>query len=146
MIQDNSLVFSANQTVTASAASTNTLDLGATGTPFGSSTALTRNPGKGRRIELAVAVSQTFAGLTALSVSIQTSADNATWVTTTTSQAVPLASLVAGYQFNVPAAFDGDDTGRYVRLYYTVTGTATAGAINAEVVASRQTNLAYGGQ
>lgn len=147
MIIDNSLLLSDAQAVTASAASANVIDLGTTGTPYGASAALLRDLGRGQEVDLAVTVTQAFAGLTSLQVSVQVSPDNATWTTVSSGAVVPLASLVAGYQFKVPGSIEEGVNVRYLRLYYTVGGSnATAGKITAAVVASRQTNLGVGGQ
>ncbi len=143
MIIDTSLVFSDQQLVTVSAASTNTIDLGTTGTPYGTTTPLVRDIGRGERLDVSVSVSQAFAGLTSLQVSVQTSPDNATWTSVETGAPIAAASLVAGYMFRVPNMVEYASA-RYVRLYYTVVGTATQGAISAAVVASRQTNMASG--
>lgn len=147
MIFDNSLLLSDAQPVTASAASANVIDLGTTGTPYGASAALVRDLGRGQEVDLAVTVSQTFAGLTNLQVSVQVSPDNATWTTVSSGAVVPLASLATGYQFKVPGSIEEGVNARYLRLYYTVGGSnATAGKITAAVVSSRQTNLGVGGQ
>ena len=147
MIIDNSLLLSDAQAVTASDASANVIDLGTTGTPYGASAALLRDLGRGPEVDLAVTVTQAFAGLTSLQVSVQVSPDNATWTTVSSGAVVPLASLVAGYQFKVPGSIEEGVNVRYLRLYYTVGGSnATAGKITAAVVASRQTNLGVGGQ
>lgn len=146
MIFDNTLLFSSAQAVTATAASTNSIDLGATGTPYGGS-ALTRDIGAGAEVQIAVTVTTAFATLTSLTVSVETD-DNSSFSSATTvysSGAVALASLVAGYQFKVPAHFPLGTNERYVRLKYTVGGSnATAGAITAGVVSARQTNSALG--
>ncbi|PTR06973.1 MULTISPECIES: Bbp16 family capsid cement protein [unclassified Novosphingobium] len=147
MIFDNSLLLSDAQAVTASAASANVIDLGTTGTPFGANAPLIRDLGRGQELDLAVTVTQAFAGLTNLQVGVQVSPDNATWTTVSCGAVVPLASLVAGYQFKVPGSIEEGVNARYLRLYYTVGGSnATAGKITAAVVASRQTNLGVGGQ
>jgi hypothetical protein len=115
--------------------------------PYGSSVPLTRDIGRGCEVEISVAVTASFNNLTSLQVGVQTSPDNATWTTRYLGEAVPLASLVAGYQFKVPGEFEEGTDARYVRLFYTVAGTApTAGTINAGIVASRQTNNSYGGR
>ncbi|MFC0683045.1 Bbp16 family capsid cement protein [Novosphingobium clariflavum] len=147
MIFDKTLLLSDGQAITATAPSTNVIDLGATGTPFGSSVALTRDIGIGEEcVDISVSVTQAFNNLTSLQVTVQTSPDNATWTDVLSGRAVPLASLVAGYQFFVPAEFPEGTRARYVRLNYTVVGTApTTGAITAGVVASRQTNRTIGG-
>jgi hypothetical protein len=144
MIIDTSLVFSNQQAVTASAPSTNAIDLGATGTPFAATIPLVRDIGDGEPIAIAVSVAQTFTGLTALQVSVQTSPDSVNWTTVDTGPVVPAASLVAGYLFKVPKIVQ-EASSRYMQLYYTVSGTATAGAINAAIVASRQSNINCGG-
>jgi len=144
MIIDTSLVFSNQQAVTVSAPSTNMLDLGVTGTPYGATLPLVREIAHGRPVELVVAVGQAFAGLTSLQVSVQNSPDGVTWTTVDSGAAIPAASLVAGYLFPVPKIVQQANA-RYLQLYYTVVGTATAGTINAEIVADRQSNLNCGG-
>jgi hypothetical protein len=144
MIIDNSLVFSNQQAVTVSAPSTNSLDLGVTGTPFAATLPLVRDIGEGDPIDVSVSVAQTFAGLTSLQVSVQTSPDSINWTTVDSGAVIPAASLVAGYLFTVPKLVQ-EANSRYLQLYYTVTGTATAGEINAAIVASRQSNINCGG-
>lgn len=145
MILDKTLEFSDAQAITATAASTNVIDLGATGTPFGG-VALTRNLGIGPEIPVSVRVVTSFATLTSLTVAVQTSPDNSTWTTIESGRVVPVAELIAGHQFSVPCCLEEGVKVRYVRLNYTVTGSnATAGAVSAGIVASRQTNLTYGG-
>jgi len=146
MIFDTTLQFSSNQAITATAASTNSIDLGATGTPFGG-IALTRDIGAGKEIAISCLVTETFATLTSLTVTIETD-DNSSFSSATTvysSGAIPVATLVAGYPFKVPAHFPLGTNERYVRLKYTVAGSsATTGKITAGVVDGRQTNSALG--
>jgi hypothetical protein len=144
MILDNTAIFSDAQAVTVTAASTNIIDLQKAGTPFGAPAALVADVGKGDgNIPLDVRVIQAFATLTSLTVSLETAADGdaafGTPTTVASSGAIPVASLVAGYQFPFPAKLMEGVNARYVRLKYTVAGsTATAGTITAAVVASRQ--------
>lgn len=143
MIFDTQTRFSNAQAVTASAASTDTIDLLAAGIPYGSSTPLARDQGvTSGEVPLLIQVVQNFAALTSLVVSVQTD-DNPGFTSQTTvlaSQAIPLAALRAGYQFNIPALPEGT-VERYVRLFYTVAGSnATAGQITAGIVAARQKN------
>jgi len=141
MLTDALGTFSNQQAITATAASTDVIDFGAGGTPTpGHTVALTRDLGKGQAIMIRVQVTETFATLTSLTVSVQTD-DNSGFSSATTviaTQAIPVASLVAGYVFNiteVPLL----TTERYVRLNYTVAGSnATAGKIFASVVESHQ--------
>lgn len=142
MIFDAQSKFSKAQAVTASAASTNVIDLGAAGTPYGSSTALSRDQGIGEKVPLRIQVVAPFATLTSLKVAVQTSVDEAftSPITVLETEAIVAASLVAGYQFNIDS-FPLKTSARYVRLYYTVAGSnATAGAITAGVVAANQQN------
>jgi len=145
MIFDNTLLLSNQQAITADAASTNVIDLGATGTPFGG-TAVIRDIGIGKEMELSVIVTQTFTNLTTMNIKVQTD-DNSSFSSATTvyqSGEIPLATLVAGYQFKCPYSFGRGVNERYVRLYYDITGTAPdAGKITAGVVSARQSSAAY---
>lgn len=147
MIFDNTLLFSDAQAITGDAGSTNTVDLGATGTPYGASAALVRDIGKGCKIPLSITVTEAFNNLTSLQISIQTD-DNTSFSSAKTvvlSPAIPLASLVAGYQIEVPDYIPQGTNERYMRLYYDVTGTnPSTGKITAGVVAARQTNFVGG--
>jgi hypothetical protein len=143
MILDSTLLFSDAQAITATAASTNIVDLGATGTPYGALGALIRDVGRGTPVEILVTVTTTFATLTSLTVSIETD-DNSGFSSAAialTGNAVPVATLVAGYQFRVPTVLPHGTNERYLRLKYTVAGSnATAGAVTAAIVAGRQSN------
>ncbi len=134
MIEDNSLRLSDAQAITATAPSAHVIDLGLRGG------ALPRDIGIGSAVPLSVRVVQNFNNLTSLTVAVQTSPDNSSWTTIQSGRAVPLADLVAGHQFAVPASFPEGSRARYLRLHYTVAGTApTTGAVSAVVVADRQT-------
>lgn len=143
MIIDSTLLFSDGQAITADAASTNVIDLGAPGTPAGHLGALVRDVGKGEEIPLLITVTETFNNLTSLQILIQTD-DNPSFSSATTvaeTPAIALASLVAGYQVPFPNVLAEGVKERYVRLYYDITGTApTTGKVTAAVVADRQTN------
>ena len=118
MILDNELFFSDKQAVTADAASTNALDLGAAGDAVG------------QELTIRAVVTTTFATLTSLTIKVQTSANNSDWSDVVLSPAIAAASLVKGaevFTVRVPKGLK-----RYVRLYYDVTGSnATAGKISA---------------
>lgn len=147
MIFDNTLLLSDQQAVTADAASTNTIDLIATGTPFGSTSAINKDVGRSANVPLAILVTEAFNNLTSLQVQVQTSPDNSTWTTIESGMVVPLASLTSGYAFKVIDELPEGTNVRYVRLFYDITGTApTTGKITAGVVMGRQTNYSYGGR
>lgn len=140
MIIDANLVLSSNQAITATAASTNVIDLGAPGTPFGSPVAVEQDIGKGNRIDIAVNVTQAFNNLTSMAIALQVSSDNATFVEVAT-RTYLAAELNAVGQLDFPAQLPVGTRFRYMRLNYTVTGTApTTGQIFAAIVAARQNN------
>lgn len=144
MIIDNTLVLSDHQAITADAGSTNVIDFGAQGTPFGWISAYGRDVGEGfMEIPLLVEVTEAFDALTSLQVSQQTD-DNAAFSSAATialGAAIPLASLVVGYQFKAMARVAKGANERYFRLYYDVTGTGpSVGKIFAAVTAGNQSN------
>ena len=139
MIVDANNIFSDSQAITASAASTNVIDLGLPGTPYGAPAPVEQDVGKGNCIPVAVNVTQAFNNLTSLAISLQTSPDNASYTEVAT-HTYPLAALGLG-QLTVPAELPIGTNARYVKLIYTVTGTApTTGKIFAGIVAGRQSN------
>ncbi len=145
MIFDKTLQFSNAQAITATAVSTNVVDLLATGTAFGHAAALKRDFGKGYDIPFLVQVVESFNTLTSLTVTLQGSTDEAFTSPQTiwTSGAVPLATLVAGYRLPISELPEGT-TFRYIRLSYTVAGSnPTLGKITAGIVAARQSGPAY---
>jgi hypothetical protein len=143
MIIDNTLVLSDAQAITASAASTNIIDLGAAGTPYGAGSAVRRDIGIGTNIPIEISVNTTFATLTSLTVTLQLDDDVAFGSPTSLAvgAAIPVATLVAGYRFTFPVEIPEGANERYMRLLYTVTGSnATAGKVFAGIVAARQNN------
>ena len=140
MIFDKENLLSDSQAVTATAASTNILDLGATGKVVGGSVNLTRDIGKGLPLPIRVQITEAFNNLTSITFDLQFD-DNSAFSSPKTVQSatVALAALTAGARV---AAFDYLPVGadeRYCRLNYTVTGAApTTGKITAGVVASHE--------
>lgn len=135
MIMDSTLLFSEDQAITATAVSTNVIDLG-----------VDRDIKKGMDLELLLAVTTAFAaaGAATLTVTVQTD-DNEAFASPTvlaTSAAIPVADLVAGAQ-PFPISVPGP-TNRYLRLNYTVaTGPFTAGNMTASIVIDREEDQAY---
>jgi hypothetical protein len=141
MIMDRTALFSDGQAITATAASTNIVDLGATGTVYGASSAMVRDIGPGNPIPIVVTITQSFNNLTSLAIAIQTD-DNSSFSSAKTvwSNTVLLADLTAGGKYQLPEFIPTGTNERYLRLYYTVTGTApTLGKVTAGVVDGRQT-------
>ena len=126
MLLDMETLFSNAQAVTATGASTNVIH-----TAFGK----LKEISFGTPLPLLIQVVEDFAGCTSVKVAVQTSAteDFAEVVTLAETAAIPVAELVAGYKF--PINFMPKGNLGYTRLYYTVNGTATAGKIDAGVVA-----------
>lgn len=122
MIIDSTNLFSDQQAITATAVSTNAIDLG-----------VARQVGAGTAIPLLVQVNEDFSDLTSLTVAVQTDSDEAFGTAKTlTEQNIALADLSAGKQFDFKVIPTGTD--RYIRMNYTVTGTApTTGKITAGV-------------
>lgn len=143
MILDATTQFSNAQAITATAASTNIIDLGATGTVYGAAAAITRDIGRGAVIPLENRVVETFNNLTSLTISIETD-DNTGFssaATIWTSPAYVLADLATGAKHLLPDSIPVGANERYMRLKYTVVGTApTTGKITAGVCAGVQTN------
>jgi len=141
MIFDKTLLFSDAQAITATAASTNIIDLGATGTVYGAAAALTRDVGKGNRLPINIQVVEAFNNLTSLTVSVQVdSVENFGSPKTIASQTIALADLVAGKVSSLNFVLPGADE-RYLRVHYDVTGTApTTGKVTAGIVAAVQSN------
>jgi len=128
MYMDKQQMFSEDQAVTASAASTNVIDLGSADAGRSS-------------LEVFARVSEAFNNLTSLGVKLQTATD----ATFTTPVDLPAqeTDLLAALTLNKEILKAKMPQGclRYVRLYFTVTGTApTTGKITAGIILDRQAN------
>ena len=149
MIFDNTLLFSDGQAITGDARSTNTVDLGANGTPYGDTRKLIRDIGKGSpKVPLSISVTETFNNLTSLEILLQVddNSGSASPKTVASSGILALADLVAGKQIDFPDYIPQGANEQYLSLFYDVTGAnPTTGKITAGVVADRQTNF-IGGQ
>ena len=141
MIFDKQSLLSDAQAITATAVSTNVIDLQAMGTVPRQGAALARDEFAGDCVPLLVQVVEGFATLTSLTITLECS-DNSDLSSSTvvaTSPAIPAASLKAGYRWNLDEPPEGV-TKRYLGLRYTVGGSnATAGKVTAGFVAGRST-------
>lgn len=145
MILDDTLVLSDAQAITATARSTNIIDLGAAGTAYGHAAALARDVGKATDIPILVTVVEGFNNLTSLAVQLEVDDDPAFGSPTVVAAgpAVTLASggLGLGRVINFPAQLPEGTNERFLGLRYTVAGAApTLGKITAAIVAGRQSN------
>lgn len=130
MITDANLTLSASQVVTATAFSTNTIDLG-----------VNRDIGAGEELNLYVNIEQSAAAAGAATVNFQVVAsDNANLSTPTIigqTDAIPKANLLVGTQITIPVprSFIKKLGQRYFGLQYTVgTGPLTAGIFSCGVI------------
>lgn len=145
MILDRTGLLSENQAVTVSGAtpSTNVIDLGVTGTPYGASAPLRRDVGRGAMVPFYIGVTEAFNNATSLTISLQVDSTAAFSAPDTvfTTPAYPLADLTPGARHLLPDELPTGTNKRFMRLVYTVAGAApTVGRISAGVVMSRQSN------
>jgi len=139
MILDKQNLFSEDQEVTDSAASTNIIDLGAV-TNNVAGTPTTPHLKGGTRGRIRAQVTTAFETLTSLQVSVQVDTIEAfsSPKTILLGEDIAQASLVAGAVL-IDVAIPAEVDERYLRLYYTVTGTtATAGAVLAGITMDQQ--------
>ncbi len=133
MIIDKFLQVSNEQTVTSTAASTDTIDFGQSNPDTG---AHCHSPSMVITVDEAAAA----AGSATVTFSVQDSADNSSFADVSVTAAIGKAALVAGYQIVIPMPAKHR---RYVRVNYTVaTGPLTAGKFSAQVVVGYQQNVA----
>lgn len=140
MILSAEQLFSDDQAITATAVSTNVIDLGAAGTPYDAAAALNQDIGKGTPVPLLIQVTEAFNNLTSLKIAIETGSTTSLG-TVVIDATIVLANLTVGKQF--PLMFlPRDIAERYLGVRYTVTGTApTTGKITAGISAGNQTNV-----
>lgn len=138
MIIDGLLLFSSAQAITATAASTNVLDM-LNARDMGAA-----DPDLQILVQVATAFATTNAGT--LVVQAQGSTDNVTFTTYAESRAYTAGELTAGaglLRIELPAKGSMDALPRYYRLNYVVTNAFTGGAVTAALVLDRQGNYAY---
>lgn len=142
MIFSAQQIFSDDQAITATAISTNVIDLGVPGTPFGAVAPLNQDVGKGASVPILIQVTDDFNTLTSLTVTVEVSAAaGLTSPVVLATEVILLADLVAGKQTFMQVLPNGADL-RYLGVRYTVTGTPpTLGNITAGVSMGNQTNV-----
>lgn len=143
MIIDNTLVLSDSQAVTATARSTNIIDLAAAGTPWGATNAVRRDVGIATEIPLLIEITEAFNNLTSLTVQLEVDDDPAFGSPriVAVGPATLLASLTLGAKIQFPAELPEGTNERFLGLRYTVAGTApTLGKVFASITAGNQTN------
>lgn len=139
MILSAQQLFSDDQAITASADSTNVIDLGVPGTPYDGNQ-LIQDVGKGNKVPVLVQVTEDFDNLTSLEIKISTGATVALG-TTVLSQTILLADLKVGKQVSFDV-LPNDIKERYLGIEYVVVGTApTTGKVTAGITMGVQTNV-----
>ena len=141
MLLDNQALFSDQQAITASAVSTNIINLGAPGTPPAAPAPVHQDIGGSNKIPVLIQVTEDFAGGTSLQVNVEMDDDRefGSAKVIAASPVIALAALKAGKVIPITVIPQGADQ-PYMRLNYTVVGTHTAGKITAGVSAGNQTN------
>jgi hypothetical protein len=145
MIFSKESLFSDDQAITADAVSTNIIDLGVRGTPYGGAAALTGDYGKGNYIPILIQVTEAFNTLTSLTITIETGPNaDLSSSTVVATETLALAALTLGKQTFLKVLPTGL-TGRYLGIRYNVTGTdPTLGKITAGITPGVQTNFTGG--
>jgi hypothetical protein len=130
LVLDRRVLFSNDQAITASANSTDIIDLSSL-----------RDISSGEPVIVLVQVTEAFDALTSLTITIQTSTTEAFSVPVSlTAATLPLSSLTAGEKFLIIALPGG--ILRYLRLAYTVSGsTPTVGRIIAGLARCPSTRI-----
>lgn len=138
MYLDLGSLLSDSQAITATAASTNIIDLGAVGKTAYNSVQLKRSVGSSssERVPFVIKVDASFNNLTSLKFDFQTDEDSAFGSPKVVfSATLLLADLVKGKVVMDQLPFEVKE--RYLRVYYTVVGTApTLGTVTAGCVTS----------
>lgn len=146
MLTSAQQLFSDGQALTTTAASTNLIDLGATGTVLGAPAALIRDIAKGNEVALFVRMDVAAGGTNpTITVSVQVD-DNASFSSATTVLTTPTKSGgAAGDEIWVPIVLPEGTNERYLRLNYTLGGTTPTYTVTAGITAARSSNYTVPG-
>lgn len=141
MILDQNLLFDTAHALTATAASTNVVDLV-------NARDMGRGDANGSTPKLMVLVTTAFSSTNSgtLTVQFQGSTDNSTFTTYAESRAYTAGELTAGnrlFDVDVPRPSGGAALPRYLRLNYVVANAFTAGAVTSAIVLGRQDQSPY---
>lgn len=139
MILDLQSMFSDDQALTVTAVSTNIIDLGATGTPPLSSTALTRDIGPGMPIDILIQLTVAAGGTTpTLIATLQKDTVSGFGSPETVAVSATLAGGAVGARLSIRWIPDGSDQ-RFLRLNYTLAGTNPTYTVTAGIALGIQT-------
>lgn len=131
MILSANLKFSDDQALTATAVSTNVIDLGAPGTVLGAPAALTRDVGKGTPVPIVIQLTADSGGTTpTINAALQMDTTDGFSSPTTVETTSTLSGGVAGDQLTL-YFMPEKVTERYIRLNYTLSGTSPTYTVSA---------------
>jgi len=141
MLLDGFNLFSNGQVLTATADSTNVLDM---------QNARDLGIGENKTLKIFVSTGTALlsAGATTTTVTLSGSTDASTWTVMASSPAIAKADLTAAgariWSIDMPRPVAGQALPRYYKLTYTLaTGPFTSGTINAGIVLDDQANVQY---
>lgn len=144
MIFNINELFSDDQAITATAISTNVVDLGLPGTPQGGVAPLNQDVGKGNMIPILVQVTEDFTHATSSDLTITLEVSAAAGLTSPVvlaTETIAFADLKAGKQMFNQVVPNGADL-QFLGIRYTVGTTVfTGGKITAGITMGNQTNI-----
>ena len=139
MILDTQTLFSDDQALTTSAASTNVIDLGATGTPALGNSALVRDIALGTPVEILIQNVVDAGGTSpTIQVDLEMDTSDAFGSATVVASSTTLTDALQGERLSIRWVPDGT-TERYLRLNYTTGGTSPTHTVTAGFVLGTQT-------
>lgn len=141
MLTSEQQLFSDAQAVTTSAASTNLIDLGATGTVLGAPAALVRDIAKGKPIPIYVRHLVAAGGTSpTFQVQVQIDTDSGFGSATTVATSESVAGAAAGQEQYVDVYLPEGTNERYLRLNYVTGGTTPTHTVEAGIVMAKSSN------
>ena len=145
MLMSAEQTFSNAQALTATAASTNIIDLGAPGTPLGAPAALVRDIAKGEPVPIIVQLDVAAGGTSPtliVAVQVDTVSNFASPTTVDTSETK--SGGAAGDRIVLNAYLPEGTNQRYLRLNYTLGGTSPTYTVTSAIVAADQSSVVPG--
>lgn len=145
MLMSIEQTFSTAQALTATAVSTNVIDLGATGTVLNAPAALVRDIGRGRPIQIIVKLLADAGGTSpTLQIDVQTD-DNVGFASATVrSSSAVIVAGDAGDELWLDVHLPENTNEQFLRLNYILAGTSPTYTVTAAVVLAKQTNVVPG--
>lgn len=140
-------IFSDSQALSGTGAdpSTNIIDLGATGTVLGAPAALVRDIGPGTPVEFIVQLDVAAGGTSpVLDVDVEIDTTDAFGSATIVASSQQHVAGAAGDRIQLNCTLPEGTNERYLRLNYTLGGTAPTYTVTAGIVAADQTNVVPG--